>query len=55
MCGGGSGARVVDAKLTNTVLPAISRESLNRTMERKVIERVVVGVDASVFTYGFNA
>ncbi len=49
-----SGARVVDAILTNTVLPAISRELLNRTMEGKTIERVTVGVDAAGFTYGFN-
>ena len=49
-----SGARVVDAILTNTVLPAISRELLNRTMEGKTIERVAVGVDESGFTYGFD-
>ncbi len=49
-----SGARVVDAILTNTVLPAISRELLNRTMEGKTIDRVSVGVDESGFTYGFD-
>jgi type VI secretion system protein VasG len=49
-----SGARVVDAILTNTVLPAISRELLNRTMEGKTIERVTVGVDELGFTYGFD-
>ncbi len=49
-----SGARVVDAILTNTVLPAISREFLNRTMEGKTVERVTVGVDESGFTYGFD-
>ncbi len=49
-----SGARVVDAILTNTVLPAISRELLNRTMEGKTIERVTVGVEESGFTYGFD-
>jgi type VI secretion system protein VasG len=45
---------VVDAILTNTVLPAISRELLNRTMEGKTIERVSVGVDESGFTYEFD-
>jgi type VI secretion system protein VasG len=49
-----SGARVVDAILTNTVLPAISRELLNRTMEGTTIERVSVGVDEAGFTYGFD-
>ena len=39
-----SGARVVDAILTNTVLPAISREILNRTMEGKTVARVAIGV-----------
>jgi type VI secretion system protein VasG len=49
-----SGARVVDAILTNTVLPAISREILNRTMEGKTIERVAIGVDEAGFTYRFD-
>ncbi|WP_295608796.1 type VI secretion system ATPase TssH [uncultured Lamprocystis sp.] len=49
-----SGARVVDAILTNTVLPAISREILNRTMEGKPILRIAIGVADSGFTYGFD-
>jgi type VI secretion system protein VasG len=49
-----SGARVVDAILTNTVLPAISREFLNRTMEGKTIERVSISVTESGFSYGFD-
>ncbi|MBV5273530.1 MAG: AAA family ATPase, partial [Lamprocystis purpurea] len=49
-----SGARVVDAILTNTVLPAISREILNRTMEGKAILRIAIGVADSGFTYDFD-
>jgi type VI secretion system protein VasG len=50
-----SGARVVDAILTNTVLPAISREILNRTMEGKTIARIAVGVAEGGFSYGFDS
>ncbi|WP_295391328.1 type VI secretion system ATPase TssH [uncultured Thiodictyon sp.] len=50
-----SGARVVDAILTNTVLPAISREILNRTMEGKKIERISIGVADAGFSYSFDA
>lgn len=49
-----SGARVVDAILTNTVLPAISRAFLSRTMEGKTIERVSIGVADEGFSYGFE-
>ncbi len=50
-----SGARVVDAILTNTVLPAISREILNRTMEGKVIEQISITVAAdAAFSYCFD-
>jgi hypothetical protein len=49
-----SGARVVDAILTNTVLPAISRELLNRTIEGKPIGRVAIGVGDSGFSYSFE-
>jgi type VI secretion system protein VasG len=49
-----SGARVVDAILTNTVLPAISREMLSRTLEGKTVPRVTIGVGDSGFIYGFD-
>ncbi len=49
-----SGARVVDAILTNTVLPAISRELLNRTIEGKPIGPVAIGVGDSGFSYSFQ-
>jgi type VI secretion system protein VasG len=48
-----SGGRMIDAILTNTMLPDISREFLTRMMEGKPIERVTVGVDAAGFRYDF--
>jgi type VI secretion system protein VasG len=49
-----SGARVVDALLTNTMLPRISQEFLNRMMEGKRVEKVVVRVADGEFGYGFE-
>jgi len=48
-----SGGRMIDAILTNTMLPDISREFLTRMMEGKPIERVQVGVVDGNFSYGF--
>jgi type VI secretion system protein VasG len=49
-----SGGRMIDAILTNTVLPKISEEFLTRMMEGKPIERVHVKVEAGEFGYGFE-
>ncbi|ANQ87063.1 type VI secretion system ATPase TssH [Azoarcus olearius] len=49
-----SGGRMIDAILTNTMLPDISREFLNRTMEGKPIVRVAMGVANADFTYNFD-
>jgi type VI secretion system protein VasG len=49
-----SGARVVDAILTNTVLPRISQEFLGRMMEGKKVERVKVSVEGGDFGYSFE-
>jgi type VI secretion system protein VasG len=49
-----SGARVVDAILTNTVLPRISQEFLGRMMEGKKVERVKVSVEGGDFGYSFD-
>jgi type VI secretion system protein VasG len=49
-----SGARVVDAILTNTVLPRISQEFLNRMMEGTKMERVRVSVEGGDFGYSFE-
>ena len=49
-----SGARVVDAILTNTMLPRISQEFLSRMMEGRKVERVRVTVDGVDFGYAFE-
>jgi type VI secretion system protein VasG len=49
-----SGARVVDAILTNTMLPRISQEFLTRMMEGKKVERVRVSVEGGDFGYAFE-
>ncbi|WKJ90881.1 type VI secretion system ATPase TssH [Methylomonas montana] len=49
-----SGGRMIDAILTNTVLPRISEEFLIRMMEGKPIERVHVSVQDGEFGYGFE-
>jgi type VI secretion system protein VasG len=49
-----SGGRMIDAILTNTVLPAISEQFLKRMIEGKPVERVLVGVDSGEFTYTFS-
>jgi type VI secretion system protein VasG len=49
-----SGGRVVDAILTNTVLPRISREYLERMAQGKAIERVALSADGGEFGYGFD-
>ena len=48
-----SGGRMIDAILTNTMLPDISREFLTRMMEGKAIERVSVGTTEGGFRYTF--
>jgi type VI secretion system protein VasG len=49
-----SGARVVDAILTNTVLPKISQEFLTRMMQGEKIDRVQVSIEDGEFKYGFE-
>ena len=48
-----SGGRMIDAILTNTMLPAISQEFLKRMMEGEPIERVHVRVADGDFSYAF--
>ena len=45
---------MIDAILTNTMLPDVSKEFLTRMMEGKSIERVKVGVADGQFTYEFH-
>ncbi len=49
-----SGGRMIDAILTNTVLPAISQEFLTRLMEGKKVGKVELGVSGSEFRYTFD-
>ena len=49
-----SGGRMIDAILTNTVLPTISEEFLRRMMEGKSIERIHVRVADEQFDYAFD-
>ena len=49
-----SGGRMIDAILTNTVLPKISEAFLTRMVEGKPIERVHVSVLDGEFGYGFE-
>jgi len=49
-----SGGRMVDAILTQTLLPEISREFLNRMMEGGTPKRVQIGVKDANFTYAIE-
>ncbi|MBI5017336.1 MAG: type VI secretion system ATPase TssH [Deltaproteobacteria bacterium] len=49
-----SGGRMIDAILTNTVLPAISEQFLTRLMEGRPVERVAVSVAEGEFRYAFE-
>jgi len=49
-----SGGRMIDAILTNTLLPRISQEILTRLMEGKTPARVAIGVTAGDFSYEFD-
>jgi type VI secretion system protein VasG len=49
-----SGGRVIDAILTNTVLPRISREYLTRLSEGQAIQQVALSVRGGDFAYAFD-
>jgi type VI secretion system protein VasG len=49
-----SGGRMIDAILTNTLLPAISQEILERMMAGRAVERIHVSVEGSDFRYLFD-
>jgi len=48
-----SGGRMVDAILTQTLLPEITRELLNRLMEGAAPQKVVVTVRDQTFAYNY--
>ena len=49
-----SGGRMIDAIVTNTMLPDISAEFLRRMMEGGTIDKVAIDVDGNDFTYSFE-
>jgi type VI secretion system protein VasG len=49
-----SGGRMIDAILTNSMLPTLSTEFLGRMMSGSPMERVHIGVDKSEFVYKFD-
>jgi type VI secretion system protein VasG len=49
-----SGGRMVDAILTNTMLPAMSQEFLKRMIEGRAIERVGISIKDGDFAYSFD-
>jgi type VI secretion system protein VasG len=49
-----SGGRMIDAILTNTMLPDVSREFLKRMIEGQPISTVKVNVEEGQFAYGFE-
>ncbi len=49
-----SGGRMIDAILTNTLLPALSKGVLNWALEGKRLTKVTVGASAEGFTYAFE-
>ncbi len=48
-----SGGRVIDAILTNTMLPELSITLLERQMSGEVVTGISVGVNDSAFSYDF--
>ncbi|MFL9961260.1 type VI secretion system ATPase TssH [Paraburkholderia sediminicola] len=49
-----SGGRMIDAILTNTLLPRISAEFLTRLIDGRTVAKVEVGVSDGEFTYAFD-
>ncbi len=49
-----SGGRMIDAILTNTILPRVSEAILNRMLEGQGVSRIEVGVDGTDFSYAIS-
>jgi type VI secretion system protein VasG len=49
-----SGGRMIDAIVTNTMLPDISAEFLRRMMEGGAVSKVALDVKDGNFTYAFD-
>ncbi len=50
-----SGGRIIDAILTNTMLPELSVELLSRQMNGEAVKAIAVGVNDSKFEYRFSS
>ena len=48
-----SGGRMIDAILTNTILPTLSRELLTAIMEGREVEKAHLSMDEGKLTYTF--
>jgi len=49
-----SGGRMIDAILTNTILPRLSEEYLRRTIDGKPLAAISIGTNGNDFTYEFG-
>jgi type VI secretion system protein VasG len=49
-----SGGRMIDNILTNSMLPEMSRQVLNRAIERKPVTKIEVDVEDGAFSYAVN-
>jgi type VI secretion system protein VasG len=49
-----SGGRMVDNIITNTLLPALSREFLARSLAKQTLTEARVGIENGTFTYGWQ-
>ena len=49
-----SGGRMIDAILTNTILPRLSEEYLKRTMQGQALQKISIGVANGDFEYVFD-
>ena len=49
-----SGGRMVDSILTNTVLPTMSAEIINRMIDGELVEKINIGVEDDAFSYEFS-
>jgi type VI secretion system protein VasG len=48
-----SGGRMIDAILTNTILPTISQEILRRTLDAKSLSRIALTATEGDFRYDY--
>jgi type VI secretion system protein VasG len=49
-----SGGRMIDAIVTNTMLPDISAEFLKRMMQGKSVDKVAIDAKDGEFSYSFD-